>query len=180
MAIIGEPQKGKSKKGNSNFLALPFSDLPFQGISKYTQDLQNTKWRRGRPARPGLESPAGSPAAAWYFPYLGISLYILNISGFTLLGIREIRRPEGKPNTKSNAKGRGEARGDTAEGTTDGEADRRFTEMEGPWRDRGTEGRQIRRRRDDTLQMHCTHYILDRNVSMVYMRITLCIFGFGI
>ena len=44
-----------------------------QKYPRYTrvyQDIQNTKRRRG------------GPAAAWYFVYLGISLYILEIFGY--------------------------------------------------------------------------------------------------
>ena len=44
--------------------------------TKIYQDIQSTKRRRGRPARPGPE------AAAWYFVYIGISSYILDIFGY--------------------------------------------------------------------------------------------------
>ena len=56
-------------------------------IHKYIyQDIQNTKWRRGRPAQPRRHGPArdrrwsragrAGPVGAWYFVYLDTSLYI--------------------------------------------------------------------------------------------------------
>ena len=58
---------------------------PFPNVSKYTQDMKMYtkiyKIPSGGEAAPPGPAPRG-PAAAWYFVYLGICLYILDIFGY--------------------------------------------------------------------------------------------------
>ena len=64
---VGDPQNGKSKKGKSKFWTHPFWIYPFTlggYMQKRRQDIQNTKRRRGRLARPGSGAGPGPARGA--------------------------------------------------------------------------------------------------------------------